>query len=102
MRTSLKESAILRQVEDYLNAKRLFWGRLNTGRIFMNGRVFQAHSFGSGCADLVIPATGTIWLETKVEGKDQSLAQKFFERTVLERGHRYRIVRSVDDLEGWL
>lgn len=100
--TKLRERAILRQVEDYLNAKRLFWGRLNTGKIFIDGRVFQAHSFGPGCADLVILPVGTIWLETKREGKEQSLYQKVFEKRVLEYGHKYRLVHSIDDLEGFL
>jgi hypothetical protein len=102
MPTKLREAHILKQVEDYLTARRLFWGRLNTGRIFMEKRVFRAHSFGPGCADIIVPGPGTVWIETKAGDRQQTLAQRYFEELVLEHGHRYRLVRSVDDLEGWL
>ena len=100
----MKESLIVRQILDYLNAKRVFNFRLNSGIIFGQHKgkqwAFRAHTLGTGVADICVPSPGTLWIEVKNEKGKQSIEQKEFEQMVTKLGHRYILARSIDDLEG--
>lgn len=94
----MKESLIVRQVLDYLAAKRIFAFQLGTGRFYFQGRAFKSHSLGAGASDILAPAEGSIWIEVKTEHGRQSAVQRSFERMVRDRGDRYVLARGVDDL----
>ena len=99
----MKEAAILRQIADYLSAQRIFFFRLNTGSLFGGSErrwAFRAHSLGAGAADILALPAGLppLWIEVKNQRGRQSQAQKEFERTVREQGHKYVVARSIDDL----
>lgn len=102
----MKERQVLRQITDYLTAKRIFWFRLNTGMAVLGDkkRVFRAHSLGPGAADiLALPADKRpLWIECKNERGQQTVVQMGFERTVKEHGHDYVVARSIDDLAEWI
>lgn len=96
------EAAVLRACLDYLAAKHIWAMRCNTGAVKTDNRFFR---FGiPGMADVlaIVPMKGglfmPVWLEMKAEKGRQSLLQKSFEDDVLDRGMKYFLVRSIDDL----
>lgn len=112
------EREILRAVMDYLTAKRVLAFRMNSGTL--PGRLGKPVSFGvAGMADvLAFPsytkrrlgeefgedfATFTwiepTWLECKTATGKQSELQKSFQAQVEAEGHRYALIRSIEDLE---
>jgi hypothetical protein len=100
----MKESAVLKQVMDYLQARRVFAFRLGTGAFFFEHRAFRAHSLGPGAADILALPQGKppVWIEVKATGGRQRAEQCIFEAVVLTEGHKYVLAYSIDDLEGIL
>src|SRR5215468_1130932 len=96
----MKEAEVLKQIRDYLAAKRIFNFRLSTGSFFFEDRAFRAHLLGQGAADIVCPPPGTVWIEVKNEKGQQTFRQKAFEELVKGYGHKYVLARSIDDLQG--
>lgn len=98
----MKEADVQRQILDYLKAEHRFAMRVNTGAFVLeaNGkqRLFRSHSLGPGAADILVPASGSLWIECKNEKGKQTIAQKGFEQMVEELGHLYVLARSIDDL----
>jgi hypothetical protein len=107
----VKESELLRLTMDWLAAKQIMAFRMNTGAIKVESRFFR---FGvPGMADvLAFPtkiypygAHGTwkvpmpTWLELKAPSNRQSELQWSFQLKVEAEGHRYRVIRSLEDLE---
>lgn len=94
------ESQLLSLVMDYLAAHRYLAFRQNTGMMNMGGRVVR---FGvAGMADILVFVTQNeqpfpVWLELKSEDGRVSSLQKSFREQVESHGHRYAIVRSLDD-----
>lgn len=115
----MKESAILRQILDYLAAKHVFALRMNTGAVSAehNGKKRFMRFGVPGQADIlafpwrerhcIIHGTAGVfkyilptWLECKTETGKQSDLQKSFQAQVEAEGHLYVIARDVSDLEG--
>ena len=114
------EGEVLRAVLDYLAVRHVLAFRMNTGAVaseYKGKKRFMR--FGTpGMADVlafpvrrrdwfdtpsgvdykhdcIIP----FWLEVKAEKGRQSPLQKKFQALVEARGHRYRIVRSIEDVQ---
>jgi hypothetical protein len=113
----MRESLILKQIGDWLDAKHHFWMRLGTGSIVLGEgkhRVFRGHNLGPGCADILVLKHAPfskeipgrmhvpIWIECKNENGKQSPAQVSFAQMVEQLGHMYVVARSIDDLDGVL
>jgi hypothetical protein len=99
----MRESEVLKQIIDYLNARHIFNMRLNTGAFFGGEEkrwAFRSHNLGPGCADILVPGRGSIWIEVKNEKGKQSAVQRGFEQMVTTYGHIYILARSIDDLKG--
>jgi hypothetical protein len=105
------EASIQKACLQYLAAKHIFSIRINSGmQIGMhNGKKWAIHMAAPGTADILVILDVTdcnedfthktiVWLEIKTEKGKQSEPQKTFEKDVLERGHWYQIIRSLDDL----
>lgn len=103
------EGAVLKAVTDYLAARRILAFRMNTGAMSAehNGKK-RFMRFGTpGMADvLAFPFRGSfiipLWLEVKSDKGKQSEAQKAFQVMVQAEGHRYAVVRSIEDVEALL
>lgn len=108
------EREILRAVMDWLAAKRIFAVRMNSGTQIGShaGKKWAIHMNAPGTADLLafvttnhvhgperLPMQRVYWLECKTATGKQSPLQKSFQAQVEAEGHRYRIVRSIEDLE---
>lgn len=117
------ESYVKKAVMDYLAAKKIFFVRMNSGQMLADykGKTRRIAMGEKGTADIQVirhsgymyearMTTGTwdvetfrlhhvIWLECKAEGSKQTPAQKEFEARVTAEGHRYAIVRSIDDVK---
>lgn len=110
----MKESEIQRACLDYLAARHVFAIRMNTGAMSgqHNGRNWFLKFGLPGMADVLAftphstpIAHGTnismqvvVWIEVKNERGKQSALQKSFQQRVEAEGHRYLLVRSVQDL----
>lgn len=95
-----KESDIVRAISDYLEAKRHFYWRNNTGafRTEKGGMYF----FGAkGSPDLFVLTRGgvLISLEVKTQTGRQSPDQKAWEARCHEIGAAYHVVRSIEDVQ---
>ncbi len=108
------EGAVLKSIMEYLAARRVLCFRMNTGAVvseYKGKKRFMR--FGTpGMGDVLAfrqvydPACNyfhidVLWLEVKAKGK-QSEAQKSFQAMVEAQGHRYAVVRSVEDVEALL
>jgi hypothetical protein len=115
MRRIKPEAAVQKCVTDYLTAKRILFFRMNSGAVVSEykGKSRMIRYGTPGMSDLVAfplrwdkPHTwrlpGIIWLEVKAPNGVQSDAQKSFQALVESNGHRYAIVRSLEDLEAVL
>jgi hypothetical protein len=124
MRRIKPEAAVQKCVTDYLTAKRVLWFRMNSGAVVSEykGKSRMIRYGTPGCADLVAfpkasithlcgqcenvlttsPAIMVFWLEIKAPNGVQSDAQKSFQQLVESNGHRYALIRSIEDLEGIL
>lgn len=75
--------------------------RMNTGSIVSTykGKTRMMKFGRPGCADvLCTPADKVCWLEVKAPKGVQSDVQKEFQQEVEAAGHRYAVVRSIDDV----
>lgn len=105
------EAGLQRAVLDYLAATRILAFRMNTGAVKTESRFFR---FGvPGMADiLAFPVVKhsnfhdcqhwvpePLWIECKAPDGRQSELQKSFQKQVEEAGHRYIIVRRLEDVE---
>lgn len=105
------ESELLKIVMNYLAAERIFAIRMNTGAIKLEKRFIR---FGvPGMADvLAFPwyqgvckceaihrQIHPLWLELKAKKNKQSDLQVSFQAQVQAEGHRYFVIRSLDDLK---
>ncbi len=121
--SKVSESAIQRSILDYLAARHIFAIRVNAGMHFSEskGKKYVTQLAAPGTADILafprirqrdITAYGKspganlwyevptiIWLEVKTEKGKQSDLQKSFQAQVEAEGHRYAIVRSIEDVE---
>jgi hypothetical protein len=120
----MSETQIVRAILDYLAARRVLAYRMNTGAIeaeYKGKKRFMR--FGvPGMADilafkkrktcyLTTPAIPNdyrgeiimpLWLEVKTDKGKQSELQKSFQAQVEEEGHRYAVVRSIEDVAALL
>lgn len=119
----IPESAILRAVMDWLAASRIFAVRMNSGTQIGShkGKKWAIHMNAPGTADVLAFVTRRrgwfdspsgpdythdcvmpFWLEIKAADGKQSEMQKGFQAQVEAEGHKYAIIRSVDQLEALL
>jgi hypothetical protein len=113
----LSEKQISSAIMAYLAARRIFAIRVNSGtQVLMDGGNRRAiHMAAPGTADiLAFPVrrsergkiiegyNSPLWLEVKAEKGKQSDLQKSFQAQVEAEGHRYALVRSIDDVEALL
>lgn len=107
-----KEAPIQKAILELLAAKRIFAMRVNSGTSVgsTNGRKWAIHMAAPGTADILalLPCYDCnrgfipLWIEVKADKGKQSELQKSFEADVLERGMRYIVARSIDDVEAAL
>ena len=95
-----KESDVVRSISEYLQARRHFFWRNNTGafRTDKGGMYF----FGAkGSPDLFVLTRGgvLISLEVKTQTGRQSPDQKAWETRCQEIGASYHVVRSIEDVQ---
>lgn len=104
------ESYVKAAVIEYLKLRKVFFLRLNSGSMIVESKGKQRRiAMGEkGTADLLVFVPDELeclensrayWLECKAEGGKQTPAQKEFQKRVEQEGHRYLIVRSVDDVK---
>ena len=107
-RKSTPEGLLQRLVLDWLAAKHIFALRMNSGALInANGRPV---TFGvQGMADILAfprwhdsTSLRVVWLELKAPRGQQSELQKSFQEKVESEGHRYLLIRSLDELESQL
>jgi hypothetical protein len=111
---STPEGTILKSVLDYLAAEHVLAFRMNTGAMQSehNGKK-RFMRFGTpGMADvlafpnrrsargvLINGCSHVLWLEVKSATGKQSALQKSFQAQVEAEGHRYAVVRSIQDVK---
>lgn len=96
----ITESQIELQICDALTRRGFFVVKLKDQSAFRNGAYRKGSSYQiRGVPDLVVfaPKGRTLWLEVKTPKGTQSDHQKAFERRILDLGHEYHLVRSVDE-----
>ena len=74
--------------------------RMNSGKVRVRGGFMQLHE--KGTADILcFPKGGPVWLETKAVKRDyhkeQYEAQAAFRARVEALGHKYEVVRTIDE-----
>ena len=113
----IKESQIQKAILEYLAARHIFAIRLNSGMQFgeRNGKKYAVRMSAAGTANILAfphqyrtcrdcmeyerDATDILWLKVKAEKGKQSELQKSFQAQVEREGHRYAIVRSIEDVK---
>ena len=106
------ESALLRLVLDYLAAQHILAFRMNTGAVKTENRFFRFGVPGMGdvLAFPVVKSTDGVhivvmsfivptWLELKAAKGKQTELQKSFQAQVEGEGHRYAVIRNLEDLK---
>jgi hypothetical protein len=111
----ISEAAISRSIMDYLAAEHIFAVRMNSGmRIGEHkGKKWAIHMNAPGTADIlafprlsetlsgmIVLNPRVLWIEVKAADGKQSDLQKSFQAQVEAEGHRYVIVRSIEDVKG--
>ena len=107
MAERISETKISKSIMEYLAARHILAFRQNTGAVVSEYKGKQRFMrFGTpGMADLLAfvnsPFAGLIvhWLEVKTATGKQSELQKSFQNQVEAAGHRYSVVRSIEDVE---
>jgi len=100
----MKESGIINAIMSYLqyqeNLGRCLFQRNNSGA-FINprGNFFKMGKRGSPDFYIFMPQGRTIHLEVKNEKGKQNINQLDFETKIKNLGHKYYVVRSVDEVE---
>jgi hypothetical protein len=110
----MKESAIQKQILDYLSAKGILAFRMQTGATLSSykGKSRMVRYGVPGMADVLacpfdpcgdgVDRPCFLWIEVKAEGGRQTELQESFQYQVESHGHYYMVARSIDDLEGWV
>ena len=120
----MSEAAISRSIMEYLAARHIFAVRMNAGtQVLTSGGNRRAiHMAAPGTADILafpkrktgfmdhpaIPGDYTTeiirptWLEVKAADGKQSELQKSFQAQVEAEGHKYAVVRSIEDVKALL
>jgi hypothetical protein len=102
----MKESAIQKQILEYLSAERILAFRMNSGAMSgeYNGKTRFMRFGVVGMADVLAFARNDkfciwpTWIEVKTLTGRQSEFQKSFQAQVEAEGHTYILARSVDDV----
>ena len=105
MKRQTPESGVLKQVSDYLLARRILHFRMQTGAHVASYRGRQRLiRYGTpGMADiLAFTRKGPVWVEVKSAAGQQSPDQAGFEKIVTDEGHEYVLARSYLDVEARL
>lgn len=109
MKKSTPESLVLRSILQYLAIRKIWHLRMNTGSVVSSykGKT-RLMKFGRpGCADILAIFAGKfsqmdgltiLWIEVKAPKGVQSDIQKEFQQEVEAVGHRYAVVRSIEDV----
>ena len=100
----MKESGIVSAIMSYLqyleNQNKLVYQRNNSGAFATaRGGFYHVGKKGSPDFYIFLPNGRTIHLEVKNEKGRQSVGQLEFELKIKQLGHRYCVVRSVDEVE---
>jgi hypothetical protein len=113
----IREEDVLRSIMDYLAAKHIFALRMNSGTTLAthNGKTRAIRMHAPGTADILAFPDFTVlsarpphvacfmplptWLEVKSPTGKQSELQRSFQLQVQQEGHRYAVVRSIEDVE---
>jgi hypothetical protein len=116
----MSETQISKSIMDYLAARRVLAFRMNTGAVSAEykGKTRFMRFGVPGMADilaftrrwpcLIVPDKHQdnpiipTWIEVKTAKGKQSELQKSFQAQVEAEGHRYAVVRSIDDVEALL
>lgn len=116
----VSETAISRSIMQYLAARHIFAVRMNSGTQIgsYKGKKWAIHMNAPGTADILAFPCKFIegacffdgryrvimptWLEVKTAIGKQSDLQKSFQAQVEREGHRYGVVRSIEDVEALL
>jgi len=111
------EAQISKAIMEYLAARHIFSLRMNSGMRVgeYKGKQWAIHMHEPGTADILAFPQWTIrhlgvtdkrisifWLEVKSATGKQTEVQKSFQAQVEAEGHRYAVVRSVEDVEALL
>lgn len=94
----MRESETQKAILQYLEAKRIFHYRQNTGAFKTASGGF--YHFGTpGATDIVCVIKGQyVGIEVKAKGGKQSPNQKLFQKALEENGGKYLLVYSIDEL----
>ena len=84
---------------NYPNERQMLFHVNNKARNAIEGNKFKAMGVVKGVSDLVLilDQGKVIWIELKTATGNQLPAQKEFEQKVRARGHRYIIIRSLEE-----
>ena len=83
---------------NYPNERQRLFHVNNKARNKIEGNQMKARGVVAGISDLVyLDENRTIYIELKIEGGTQSNEQKTFEKQCIATGHKYIIVRSLDE-----
>ena len=108
MKRTTPEGQLQRLVLDYLSARHIFALRMNSGTLI--NQAGRPVTFGvPGMADILAfphwpdsTSLRVVWLELKAPKGKQSELQKSFQAKVEAEGHRYLLIKSLDELEAQL
>jgi Holliday junction resolvase len=97
------EGIVLRQVLDYLKARRVLAIRINTGGVMRGGRWTKSPNVTKGVSDILgIYLGAPIAIEVKSAKGKLSLDQEKFLTSWKENGGKICVARSVKDVEFFL
>lgn len=101
------ESKIQAEIVQFLQSKGLFFFSIPNeaaGKNYKIMPILKSMGLRSGVADLVVMLQGgnPLFLEVKSPKGKQSENQIFFEKKCIELGYKYRIARSINDVEKML
>jgi hypothetical protein len=91
------EGLVKANVQDFLKKTGRFFIRMQSGRVKVRGGFMYLCPEGTGDILTFDDDGRCVWLEVKQLKGKQREAQENFERRVSEMGHRYCVVRSVED-----
>jgi hypothetical protein len=94
----MKESGIQRQILDYLNLRKVWHRRMNSGATRMNGRVVYYGAKGLPDIFARTHAGSIIWIEVKADKGKQNDDQKTWQEDAERFGDVYILARSLDDV----
>lgn len=99
----MRESAVQKAIEQYLqlmeNQSKLVYIKNNSGSfVNKNGNFYRMGRPGSSDFIVAISNGITLWLEVKLPTTKQNENQILFEQKVKNLGHKYYVVRSVDEV----